>query len=224
MRKQVKPRLVSAFFCNSTSQGDRGKINCRGVFTTFLAWAYPTSIRNWQAILTLHNLPKDTTSISVAISRAYGKKTTLAAADIQRGKQDFGSIINIPLQYQFDKEGFYTVHFSIIGSTNVLKVPIKVTTMPWPQFTKKQIQFLNDNLSILHSLRVNILCSNCSRPFNFEESVLPDTKLADGVLPFPDSGKIECESCGHILYVKDIQGQLRNSIKNAVSEAIRGGK
>ena len=37
-------------------------------------------------------------------------------------------------------------------------------------------------------------------------------------------GEIECESCGHILHVKDIQGQLLDSMKNAVSEAMGGGK
>ena len=224
MSKKPSPRLAGAIFCNSASTGDGGKVNCRGVFTSFLAWAYPTSIRRWHLILTIHDLLKDTTTVSVAISYGRGKKTTLATVDIQRSKVDLGNVINLLLGYRFEKEGFYTVHFTVVGSTASLKVPVKVATKRWPRFTKKQVQFLKENPSVPHSLRVNILCSDCSRPFNLEESVLADAKLAEGVLPFPDSGKIECESCGHILHVKDIQGQLRDSIKNAVSEAMRGGK
>lgn len=178
MSASTKPKLAGAIFCNSASQGDGGKINCRGVFTSFLAWAYPTSIRSWHAILALHDLPKGTTSISVSIAYGRGKKTTLATADMQRGRVDLGSIINLPLRYRFENEGFYTLHFSIIGSTNILKVPVKVTTRPWPRFTKKQLAFLKENPSIPHSLRMNILCSDCSRPFILEESVLSGEKLA----------------------------------------------
>lgn len=224
MSKNASPQLAGCIFCNSASEDSGGKVNCRGVFTSFLAWAYPTSIRSWHVILTIYKLPEGTTTISVAISYGRGEKTTLATLDVQRGKVDVGSVINLPLRHRFEKEGFYTVHVSVLGSTATLKVPVKVATKRWPHFSRKQLQFLKDNPSVPHSLRANILCSTCSRPFILEESVLPDAELADGVLPFPDTGQIECESCGHILHVKDIQGQLLASIKNAVSEAMRGGK
>ena len=224
MSKKASPQLAGAIFCGSASRGDSRKVNCRDVFTSFLAWAYPTSLRSWHAILTIHDLLRDTTTISVAISYGRGKKTTLETADIQRGKVDLGNVIVVPLRYQFEKEGLYTIHFTVVGSTPTLKVPVKVVTKRWPRFTNKQLQFLKENPSVPHSIRMNILCSDCSRPFNLEESVLPDAKLAGGVLPFPDTGEILCESCGHILHVKDIQGQLLESIKNAVSEAMRREK
>jgi len=224
MSNSPSPKLAGAVFCNSASQGDGGKVDCRGVFTSFLAWSYPTSLRSWHAILTLHDLPAGTTSISVAISQGQGKKTTLAAADIQRGKPDLGSVINLPLRYRFKSEGFYFVHFTIVGTRRTLKVPLKVNTMPWPRFSRKQIEFLKENPAVPHSLRMNIQCSDCSHSYTLEECVLPDSELPGGVLPFPEAGSFECESCGHVLQVRDIQGQLRNSIKNAVRQAMKGGK
>ena len=224
MSKKSTPQLVAAVFCNSVSRGKSAKMDCKGVFTSFLAWAYPTSIRTWHAVLSIYSLPKGTTTITVSISRGRGKKTTLTSADIQRGKVDVGTIINMPLSYRFSQEGFYNVHFNVVGTTTSLKIPLLISTQQWPRMTKRQRDFLKSNPAIPHSIRMNVLCSECSRPFMLEESVLPDEQFAEGVLPFPDSGKLECGTCSHILHLKDLQGQLRSSIKAGVTAAMRGGK
>ena len=216
-------KLASAIFCNAVSQGKSGKIDCRDVFTSFLTWAYPTAYRNWFAILTVYDLPVGTTSMSVSISRARGRKKTLTTADIERTGEDVGSIFHIPLQYKFESAGFHTIHFTVVGTTTVLKIPLNVITQPWPQLSKKQLAFLKNNSSTPHSIRMNILCSNCSRPYVFEENVLPSKKSIEGVLSFPDSGEFVCDNCGHELHLKDIQGQLRSSIKTAVTTAMQGG-
>jgi len=224
MSKQSTPQIMSAVFCDSASKAKSAKMDCKGVFTSFLAWAYPTSIRTWHAVLTLYSLPKGTTTIAVSISLGRGKKTTLASIDILRGKVDIGTVISVPLHYRFPQEGSYNVHFNIVGTTASLKTKLLVFTQPWPRTTKRQRDFLKSNPTIPHSIRMNVLCSECSRPFILEESVLPEEQFAEGVLPFPDSGKLECGTCSHILHLKDIQGQLRSSIKAGAEAAMRGGK
>ncbi len=223
MDAKQQPIIASVIFCNSASQDEAGKINCRGIFTSFLAWAYPTSLRSWHSIITLYNLPEAGASVSAAISFGLGrgKKTTLASVDVDRDEGDTGNVVDLPLRHKFTREGLYTLHFTVIGTTTVLKVPLKVTSKTWPHFTKKQLEFLKKTPSIPHSVRMNVVCSDCSRPYVFEESVLPNELLADGVLPFPESGDLECESCGHDLNLKDIQGQLRSSIHKAVLRALR---
>ncbi|MCK4822393.1 hypothetical protein KA005_41905, partial [bacterium] len=126
--------------------------------------------------------------------------------------------------HKFQNEGLYIVHFNVVGTTKVLKIPLNVATRPWPNFTKKDLAFLKNNPSLPHSIRMIVTCSNCSSPYTFEENVLTKEKLVSGVLPFPDSGLFECNNCGHKLQLKDIQGQLRSSIKTAVTTAIRGAK
>ena len=216
--------LSGAVFCNSASRDESGKVNCSGVFTSFLAWAYPTSLRSWYAILTLHNLPEGSTSVTAAISFGRGKSTSLASVNIDKGREDLGSVICLPLRYKFDREGLYTVHFNILGTAIALEVPLKVATQTWPRLTNRQLEFLKKNPVIPHSIRMNVLCSKCSRPYVFEESVLPEESFAGGVLPFPESGVFECESCNHKLGMKDIQGQMRSSIKMAVLGAMKGRK
>jgi hypothetical protein len=224
MSKKITPQIAAAVFCDSASKGDSAKVDCKGVFTSFLAWAYPTAIRIWHAVLTVYSLPKGTTTITASISRNRGKKTTLSSIDVLRGKVDIGTVINMPLRYSFPQEGFYNVHFNVVGTTASLKVKVLVATQPWPFTTKRQRDFLRSNPAVPHSIMMNVLCSECSRPFILEESVIPDEQFAEGVLPFPDSGKLECGTCSHILHLKDIQGQLRSSITAGAKAAMRGGK
>ena len=224
MSRIARTKLTAAIFCNSASKGESGKVDCKGVFTSFLAWSYPTSVRSWVALLTVYGLPTGTTTITASISQGKGRKTRLAKADIQRVKGDLGSVIYMPLGYQFPSEGFYSVHFNVVGTTKTLRVPLLVATQPWPRTTKRQREFFQSHPAIPHSIRMNVLCSNCSRPFMFEENILPEEELAEGVLPFPESGKLKCGSCSRTLHLKDIQGQLRSSLKTAVVTAMRGGK
>ena len=212
----------SAIFCNSATQGERGKVDCRGIFTSFLAWAYPTSIRNWQAIVTIYNLPKETTTVSVAIAYGRGKKETLATADVEKGEKELGNVLHIPLRYQFHREGIYNIFFNIIGTIKMLKVPLKVSTQDWPEFTQGEIELIRKNKKMPNTIRANLTCSNCSKPYTFEEALLPGHKMADGVQPFPDSGFIICKSCRRKIYLKDVQGQVRSSMKTAVQRARKG--
>ncbi len=224
MNRKSGTNLSAAVFCNAVSKSESGKTNCRDVFTSFLAWAYPTSYRSWFAILTLYNLPPGTTTIVVSISHGRGKKTTLAKAKIKCPPEDLGNIINIPLRHKFQNEGLYIVHFNVVGTTKVLKIPLNVTTRPWPKLTKKELAFLQNNPSLLHSIRMVVKCSNCPSLYTFEENVLAEEKLENGVLPFPDSGLFKCNNCGHKLQLKDIQGQLRSSIKMSVIMFRKGGR
>ena len=224
MSKKNTAILASAVFCTSASMGESSKIDCKNIFTSFLAWSYPTSIRNWYAILTIYSLPEAQTTINISISKGRGKKAVLGSAIIKRGKIDLGTVINIPLAYKFPNEGMYTVHFNAVGSTSSLKIPLLIATKPWPRITKREREFLKDSPSVPHSIRMNVHCSGCSRPYMFEENVLKEEKLAEGVLSFPKSGELQCGTCSHTLHMKDIEGQLRNSIKAAATAAMRGGK
>lgn len=222
MSNKRPPSFGSAIFCNSATQGERGKVDCRGIFTSFLAWGYPTSIRNWQAIVTIYNLPKETTAVSVAIAYRRGKRKTLATADIEKGEKELGNVLHIPLRYQFYREGIYNIFFNIIGTIKTLKVPLKVSTQDWPEFTDREIELIRKNKNLPNAIRAIVICSDCSKPYTFEEALLPGHKMADGVQPFPNSGFIICESCGAKIYLKDVQGQVRSSMKTAAQRARKG--
>jgi len=217
------PKLASAIFCNSVPQSESGKKDCRGIFTSFLAWAYPTSSRSWFAILTLYDLPLEGTTVAVSISREGRQAKKLQVVDISRSAEDVGSIIVIPLRHSFEGEGRHFVHFNVVGTKKGLKIPTNVVTRPWAKFSKKELLFLKENPSTQHAIRINVLCSNCSNQYVFEENVLAKEDLVGNILPFPDSGLFECGECAQEMRLKDIQGQLRSSIKTAITSAKRRG-
>ena len=224
MSPKNEPILPGAVFCNFSAQDESGKMNCRDVFTSFLAWAYPTSVRSWFAIVPVYNLPMGTSNITVAISFGRGGKEILANPKIENIGRDIGNVLSIQLIHRFNREGTYIVHFNVADTTAVIKVPLKVITQPWPEFTKTQLDFLRKNPMIPQAIRTNVICNKCSSPYVFEESILPGHIFAAGVRPFPESGIFTCESCQHEMHLKDIQGQLRNSICNAILSAKRGRK
>lgn len=224
MSNKKLPSFGSAIFCNSATQGERGKVDCRGIFTSFLAWGYPTSIRNWQAIVTIYDLPEETIRVSVAIAHRGDKRRVLATAKVAKTGRELGSVVHIPLRHQFDRDGIYNVFFNIVGTTKSLKVPVRVSTQDWPEFTRREIELMRKNKSLPNAIRAIITCLKCSSPYTFEEALLPEHKMAGGVQPFPSSGFIACASCGWKIDLKDIQGQVRSSMKTAVQIASKGGE
>ncbi len=117
----IDPILSSAIFCNAASLAESGKFDCRGVFTAFFAWAYPTSVRAWHAILTAHGLPRGTNSIAVSISRSRtGKKQPLAIVEVNTGPKELGSVVNVRLFHQFDREGLYFLHFNLMRARYII--------------------------------------------------------------------------------------------------------
>ena len=53
--------------------------------------------------------------------------------NIEIPKKDLGYIINVQLGYQFKKEGYYFLHFNLIGSAKTLKIPLKISSNFPPQ-------------------------------------------------------------------------------------------
>lgn len=190
------------------------------MFTALLAWAYPTAMRPWQAVLTLYDLPRNGCSITVSIITSSGKRHSLQTVDIGGDESGIGTVVALQLAHRLEHAGDYVVEFNMVGTTKRLRVPLRAVTQSWPKFSKKELDYLRASQGIPHSVRTNVICSGCSRPYVFEATPLPDYPFADGITPFPSNGTLECGSCGHILAVKDLEGQILASIKSALNQAM----
>ena len=70
-------------------------------------------------------------------------------------------------------------------------------------------------------MSAQVKCKNCGHSCLFEEKILESEEHSGGTIPFPESGIHECDNCGHNMKLKDIQGQIRASIKDNLSNFLK---
>ena len=132
------PRFGGAILCNAVTPGNQEKVDCRGVFTTFFAWALPTSIRTWSVVVTLFDLPtgKSTVTASIAYgAQGRGSKRNLTSIDIHQKGKSIGNTVPMTLVHEFSRVGDYVVSLNLVGTTKVLKIPLRVIKKPWPRLS-----------------------------------------------------------------------------------------
>ena len=219
-KKKPAARLGSGILADSIKKSDQGKIDCYGIFTIFHAWSYPCS-RTWNVIVTAFELPKGNTSITVTLKQKGKNIKSLGTINIDSELTHNVTVIPMPLKYRFEKPGTYFLEFSILDSIKKLKIPFEVRTKDWPEFTAEEIRFAIDNNVLPQNLRANVHCEKCKYAYIFEETIITEHAPKGGVLRFPKSGKFECLDCGQIIELRDIQGQLRASLKDIITKQMR---
>ena len=216
MKRTIKqPRFGGGVVCDIAKPHPSGKIDANGIFTKFWAWGYPAN-RNWSLIITLFYVPKKQTTLIFGVRKKGSSKIdTVGTADIQDDNFDNQHTINVQLGYAFEYEGDYEIVCTLKDYKTKLVVPFNIRTKDWPTFNEKEIEFLNENKEkIPFKLSAQIKCKDCGHLYNFEENILPEEETSGGAIRFPETGEHECEHCGRILKLKDIQGQIRASIKD----------
>lgn len=220
IRRIFGGRLGSGLLSDSVKISEQGKLDCYGIFTIFYAWAYPCN-RSWSIVVTVFELSKGTTPITITLKRDSDVIKELATATIKNKEQNGVSTFSVPLKYRFDTPGTYILECALRNRHNRLRIPFEVRTKGWPEFTEKEIGFAKGNPAIPQSLRANVHCEKCEHAYIFEETFLSDLETKGGIFRFPGSGKFECLECNHTLELRDIQGQLRESLKNIISQSMR---
>lgn len=214
------PKFGSGLVCDGFFDMENHKISATGVFTLFYAWGYPC-FRKWTTIVTLFDLPKGTTSILVSLGKkGIALKNSLQVIDLFSNESNNSMIINVTIPYKFTAPGLYEVIFSFKDYKGQIKIPFELRNHDWPVFSLEEKEFVKINQNVISKLRVNVQCDNCSYAYVFEEAVIDDEEETKGVKKFPQNGVFECLDCGKTLFLKDIQGQLRSSIKEALKEAM----
>ena len=223
--KTKEPRFGGGLIADNSRPQNSGKVDLHGVFTIMYAWGYP-ALRAWSTVITLFDLPRKQTTLHVGIKKkGTSHIDTIATADINDQNQGNAHIINFELGYRFESEGDYEVVCSLKDHKTKLKIPLRLNTRPWPTFSKKEIDVLEKNKSLIpHKVSAQVKCKNCSHSYLFEEKILESEEHSGGTIPFPESGIYECDNCGHNMKLKDIQGQIRASIKDNLSNFLKSNK
>lgn len=213
--KIKKPWFGGGLVSDSARPQNSGKIDVHGVFTQMYCWGYP-ALRAWALVVTIFDLPRAKTPLIIGIKRKGNSEIdTLATLDIKDESLDNAHTIHLELGYRFQKEGDYEIICYFKDYSAKLKTPIRIRTREWPTFSTKEIEILEKNKALIpHKVSAQVKCSQCNQHYVFEEKILDSVESSGGTTPFPENGIYECDSCGHRMKLKDIQGQIRASIKD----------
>ena len=219
-RKQM-PKFGSGILADSAHTDAGGKVSCKGLFTIFWAWAYPCT-RSGNILATIFDLPKGTTSVSISLGKrgTGGKKKSVALVDVDSEDTDGAMILHVPFKHRFNAPGKYEIVLNFRDYAGSLRIPFNLSERPWPKFTAKEKAFAEKNPDVQSAFRMNVHCASCGHAYIFEESLL-DAEPRGGVLKFPESGVFVCEECGRNIQLRDMQGQLRQSLKDNVTAQMR---
>ncbi len=215
MDKIMKLRFGNALLADFAKPQPNGKIDAIGIFTRFNAWAYPC-FRNWTLIFTIYDIPLKGINIHLGLKRKNGKSLhTLQAIDLKGDSKPNSHTVPISLNYKFEKEGDYEIICSIKDTNAKLKILFNISTLNWPKFAKEEIELVKKyKKQIPYRLTAQVNCNVCGHAYIFEESILKNEDPQGGTIRFPEDGIFECSNCGHEMILKDIQGQLRASLKD----------
>lgn len=157
--RPINPILGSGILANSSSRSKIGKLDCSGISTIFWVWAFPC-IRHWQAIVTIFNLKKGKTPITVSIGKRNSiKLSSLLMMDIE--VEDNFSTITVPiiLSYEFSELGLYNLVISFKDYPGKLKIPFKVREKKWPIITNDEKRFIKKQKGFFPKFQVNVHCN-----------------------------------------------------------------
>jgi hypothetical protein len=198
-----------------------GKIDTFGAFTQFNAWGYPCN-RTWFLTFSVFNLSQhQTIIISLKKTHTKGYKT-LATIDAENKNGKTNQIFHLPLSFSFESNGNYEIVCSFKESSNSLRIPFIVETIKWPEFSNEELEAIGKlRETIPYKVNVNFNCIKCSHVYVFEESVFNEEDPSGGTIRFPENGRFECENCGNILQLKDLQGRVRSSLKGNILSLIK---
>ena len=222
-KKKLMPRFGSALLSSEvTSSGIPKKVDIQGVLTVFWSWGFPCQ-RDWFIVLTLFNLQAGKTSIIISLRKQNHKEmTSLQVLDVEVDADNASATIPVRLHSTFLSEGRYEVVCAFPGDTRQrLKVPFIVKQQQWPVFEENEIDFVKSHPECLSTMSVNVHCKECKHVYVFQESIL-SSATAGGAIAFPENGEFECEDCGHVIQLKDIQGRARSTLK-ALLKNVMGG-
>jgi len=218
----MKPKFGSGLLFDSYNKAANNKINGLGVINIFRAWGFPC-FRQATAIISLFNLRKGTTTGEIQLSKSRGTETQIIASfNVTSDFNNACTTAVTPLSLKFSEKGHYFIKAVFHDYKSTLKIPFNVNLIKWPIFSEEERKFAKVHRIPSESIRTDVHCQKCAHVYIFGENILEEVPPPGGVMRFPESGEFKCEQCGETIYLKDIQGQIRFSLKQLLSNVMKG--
>jgi hypothetical protein len=210
------PSFGCGFLTANIRRSPQGVMLCEGVIVNFFVWDLPCD-RTGQLVLTVLDSRSGETRGDLTLRNVRQDRQLHNQQFTLRSIRDGApATVATPLRFHLPAEGRYELVASLPESVSTLTVPFEVEKRPWPTFAREDLDFLAEHPQVRQTLRVKTPCPKCRAAYEFEEGVQPDHKPPLGTMRFPDLGFMNCEHCGHAITLRDLQGQVRQTLLNGV--------
>ncbi|HEY33359.1 MAG TPA: hypothetical protein G4O10_09700 [Dehalococcoidia bacterium] len=217
----MQPKFNSGLLFDIVQETSNRKINGLGAINIFRAWGFPCR-RNATLLLSLLYLKKGANSGDILLGKLRGtEETKLTSFTVTSNINNAHMSAAIPLQLSFKQQGRYYFKSVFHDYRSVLKIHFVVHLQKWPVFSEEELTFVRESPTTYNSIRANIHCDKCSHAYIFEENILDVLPPPGGVMRFPESGEFRCTQCQETIHLKDIQGQMRFSLKEIITSAMK---
>ncbi len=208
--KPRNPRVTFALLADGHKMGERGKVDCFGIFTNLGVWAVPAR-RECSVAFGIKDMPKGRLIVSCWLRRRGQKPRRLAMGHLTIDSPTHAASFANRIPLEISGLGAHEVGVCIgatIRGSNVLWIPLLIHKLPWPVLPKgSRLQKALRDPQGLKAVRTVLKCGKCGSEYNFQANIDPDMPLDEGALAFPPDGKFKCPDCGVVHYLKDIEGQ-----------------
>ena len=218
----MQPKFNSGLLFDIVNVTPNNKINGLGSINIFRAWGFP-STRQATILISIFNLKRGDNSGDILLGKLHGtEEIKVAPFSVKSNVNNACMTTAIPVVVTFIEEGRYYFKSVFHDYKSVLNIHFKFDLQKWPIFSKEEIDFVRKNPKPFSSIRADINCNKCSHTYIFEENILEEVPPSGGVSRFPESGELQCGECNEKIYLRDIQGQMRFSLKEIISNAMKG--
>jgi len=221
-RAIMQPKFNSGLLFDFFSETPNKKINGLGSINIFKAWGFP-STRRATILISILDLKKGENKGDIVLVQLHNtEETKLTSFSAKSNINNACMTAVIPIVVSFTKEGRYYFKAVFHDYKSVLKIYFNVAMQKWPEFSTEELDFVRANPTPYNSIRADISCNKCSHAYIFEENILGDISPPGGIMRFPESGEIQCAQCDEKIYLRDIQGQMRFSLKEMIFNTMKG--
>ncbi len=208
--KSRKPRVTFALLADGHKMGERGKVDCFGIFNSLGVWAVPAR-RECSVAFGIKDIPRGRLTLSFWLRRKGQKPRPLAKGDLTTDSPTHAA--NYANRIPLVISGLRAHEVGVcIGATirrdNVLWTPLFIDMLPWPALPKgSRLQRALRDPQGLKAAKAVLKCTKCGIEYIFQANLDPDMLLDKGARPFPPDGKFKCPECDTVHHLKDIEGQ-----------------
>jgi hypothetical protein len=208
--KSQSPRVTFALLADGHKVGERGKVDCFGIFNNLGVWAVPAR-RECSVAFGIKDIPKGELIVSFWLRRKGQRPRSLAKGvltiDSSAHAASFANRIPLVIESFRAHEVGVCIGTKIRGR-NVLWTPLLIVELPWPALPKgSRLQRVLRDPQSLKAARAVLKCVKCDNEYIFQANLDPNMSLDEVARPFPPDGKFKCPECGTVHHLRDIQGQ-----------------